>query len=146
MKMCVESVKAVPTHDKHTHVGIEVFILSTRQISCTIVIFYSVSYTGLNWNGVSERHTQNNLHIIMCDCSSMTRYLCVVCVRFFLFSFAAHRSVTQARNRNDAMNTDDFGDNLFFLYLVSLYRFLTHVFFCFRSISSQPSCRNISLK
>lgn len=95
-KMCVESVKVIPTHeaytDKHTlaHVQYEIFILSTRQITFTIVNFFLYIVYGFE---IKQRDTQNNLHIMTCDCSSMTRYLCDV--RFFLP--AAHRSVTQPK-------------------------------------------------
>lgn len=73
-KCALKVLKLFPlTRHTHTHAQYEVFILSTRQISFTIVSFCIVyGFEFEQWD------RENNLHIMTCDCSSMTRYLCVV--------------------------------------------------------------------
>lgn len=92
MKICVKSVEVIPTHETHTQIWKNRCIHFEYATDKLYNSEYFVLFNGFELKR-NEWDIQNNLHIIICDCSSMTRHLYIVCVYFF----AAHRSVTQSK-------------------------------------------------
>lgn len=104
IEMCVKSVKVVPTHEAHrqthTHtartrtIRVIHFEYATDKFYNSEFFFLRNIVYGFE---IKQRDTENNLHIMTCDCSSMTRYLCVVRSCSFFFIVFCRTSVSNTR-------------------------------------------------